>query len=104
MGVLWKTLQPRIVGMVDGTSMFFVLQYPPGNLLHGYRSYGRMAMYGPLSSILLDYIPTIFNPMNNHWCSTAMEPGFIDEHQLEARMGAPSKNQAFSMNFKKKSG
>lgn len=99
MGVLWKTLQPRAVGMVDGTSMFFVLQYPPGNLLHGYRSYGRMAMYGPLSSILLDYIPTIFNPLNNHWCSTAMEPGFIDEHQLEARMGAPSKNQAFSMNF-----
>ena len=61
-------------------------------------------MYGPLSSILLDYIPTIFNPLNNHWCSTAMEPGFLDEHQLEARMGAPSKNQAFSMNFKKKSG
>jgi hypothetical protein len=29
-----------------------------------------------------------------------MEPGFLDEHQLEARMGAPSKNQAFSMNFK----
>ena len=95
MGVLWKTLQPRAVGMVpDGTICYMAIE--------------ATAVNGPLSdqycSILLDYIYLLYIQSYEEllvFC-TAMEPGFLDEHQLEARMGAPSKNQAFSMNKKKK--